>query len=58
MVMTRTQPDGSTARPTMLLVGWAASVVPLGDVDGIEARTCEVDPADPVVVRPTSPTRA
>jgi hypothetical protein len=55
--MTRTQPDSSTARPTMLLVGWAASVVPLGGVDGIEARTSEVDAADPVVVRPIATPR-
>ena len=48
--MTRAQ-DPTTSRPAMLLVGWAASVVPLGGVEGIEACTGDGD----AVVAPVAP---
>jgi hypothetical protein len=54
--MTRTQPDTPTNRPTMLLVGWAASVVPLGDVDGIEACAGDGDGAATVSIAALVPT--
>jgi hypothetical protein len=55
-VMTRTQPDSSQPRPVMLLVGWAASVVPLGGVEGIEARAGDADVVDPAVAPPVATT--
>jgi hypothetical protein len=53
--MTRTQQDTPASHPTMLLVGWAASVVPVGGIEGIE--TCVGD-TDVALVAAPVPTTA